>query len=256
MTSKEVKAVEIRNMSFSYGALPVLEDVSFDIEVRDFAAMIGPNGGGKTTLARLLLGLLQPQSGSISVFDQTPVDARGRLAYMPQYLHFDQSFPVSVMDVVLMGRIGKGMRLGPFRRRDKDAARRALSEVSCEQLAARSFSSLSGGQRQRVLIARALAADPELLILDEPTSSLDPSIQDDFYELLHRLNERVTLIIVSHDVSFVSRYVDRVICVNREVVLHSVSDVGGDLASVFSGEHARLVDHDHHHHHGHGDHHE
>lgn len=256
MSDEEANAIRIRDMSFSFDGVPVLENVSFDIGTRDFAAMIGPNGGGKTTLARLILGLLQPRRGTISVFGQTPVEARGRLGYMPQHLHFDPSFPVNVMDVVLMGRIGKGMRFGPFRREDRDAAQQALAEVSCHDLAVRSFSSLSGGQRQRVLIARALVANPELLILDEPTSSLDPSIQDDFYELLHRLNEQVTMIIVSHDVSFVSRYVDRVICVNREVVLHSLSDVGGDLAALFSGDNARFIDHGHDHDHTHRNYHE
>lgn len=249
MTTSPEKAVTIVDMSFDYGGPLVLKRVNLDIEKGDFSAIIGPNGGGKTTLARLILGLLEPRSGSITVFGRSASSARRRLGYVPQFPHLDYDFPVTVMDVVLMGRLGGGLSFGPYRRVDHERAERALSEVSARDLTGRPFRDLSIGQRQRTLIARALAADPDLLLLDEPASNLDPSVQDDFYDLLHQLNERMTVVVVSHDVSFVSKYVNRVICVNKEVVLHSASAIKGDLTSMFYGETGmHLVDHDGHSH--------
>jgi zinc transport system ATP-binding protein len=239
--------ISIRDVDFSYDSNLVLEKVTFDIKEGEFAAVIGPNGSGKTTLLKLILGLLEPRRGSIRVFGGTPLIARRRIGYMPQYPRLDDHFPVTAMDVVMMGRLGHGTRIGPYMASDKNAALRALEEVSCKDLRSKPFSALSAGQRQRVLIARALAAEPELLLFDEPTTSLDPEIQNDLYELLHALNERLTVIIVSHDIGFVSKYVQKIICVNRRVVLHSASEGGGDIVSMLYGEMGvRIVDHDNH----------
>ncbi len=237
--------ISIRNVDFSYDGNLVLEKVTFDIKEGEFAAVIGPNGSGKTTLLKLILGLLEPNSGSIRVFGGTPLGACRRVGYMPQYPRLDDNFPVTAMDVVMMGRLGHGTRVGPYMSSDKRAAEQALKEVSCIDLKNKPFSALSGGQRQRVLIARALAAEPELLLFDEPTTSLDPEVQHDLYELLHALNERLTVIIVSHDIGFVSKYVEKIICVNRRVVLHSASESKGDIVSMLYGEMGvRIVDHD------------
>ncbi|UCG50958.1 MAG: ABC transporter ATP-binding protein [Candidatus Latescibacterota bacterium] len=242
--------IRVRDLDFSYdGRNLVLEDVNVDVNGGEFAAVIGPNGGGKTTLLRLILGLLEPQRGTIDVFDRRPCESRRRIGYMPQYPRLDPDFPVTVMDVALMGRLAKGPRVGPYRRVDRDVALGALDEVSCADLRNRSFSRLSSGQRQRVLIARALSSEPDLLLLDEPTSNLDPSVQDDLHDLLHTLNERMTVIVVSHDVAFVSKHVNRVVCVNRTVALHPTSEMKGDLVSMLYGDHGvRLVDHEHHSH--------
>ena len=165
---------------------------------------------------------------------------------MPQYPKLDPEFPVTVLDVVLMGRLGHSRAVGPFRQEDRETAISALNEVSCADLRNRPFSTLSSGQRQRVLIARALASEPDLLLLDEPTSNLDPSVQDDLQDLLHTLNERMTVIVVSHDVGFVSKYVEKVICVNRTVALHPTSEMKGDLISMLYGKTGvRFVDHRH-----------
>lgn len=244
--SGRVPAVSIRDLWFAYDGPPVLRDVFFDIAAGDFVSIIGPNGGGKTTLLKLLLGLLSPTRGSVQVFGQTPDSARKRLGYMPQQISLDASFPVTAMDVVLMGRLGHGFPVGPFRKADREGAETALRDVEAHDLRSRSFFALSGGQRQRVLIARALASGPDLLLLDEPTASLDPAVQDDLYELLTRLNRRMTVVLVSHDIGVVSKHVRTVVCVSRQVEIHPVEAVSGELARVlFHGaEEAKLVRHD------------
>lgn len=239
--------ISINEVDFSYDGNIVLESVTFDIKKGEFAAVIGPNGSGKTTLLKLILGLLEPRRGSIRVFGGTPLSARRRIGYMPQYPRLDDNFPVTAMDVVMMGRLGHGTNIGPFMSSDKNASEHALEEVNCVDLKNKPFAALSSGQRQRILIARALAAEPELLLFDEPTTSLDPEIQHDLYELLHELNERLTVIIVSHDIGFVSKYVQKIICVNRRVVLHSATEGKGDIVSMLYGEMGvRIVDHDSH----------
>jgi len=246
--------ITIRDLTFAFGDVIALEHVNLDIHANEFIAIIGPNGGGKTTLVKLMIGMLEPQQGTVRVLGQHPWSVRQRFGYMPQHLRFDYAFPISVMNVVLMGRLGRGAGIGPFRAVDRESARRALDVVSCSELANRHFAELSGGQRQRVLIARALVSEPDILILDEPTANLDPSVQDDFYDLLHDLKKRMTVMIVSHDVAFVSKHVDRVVCVNREVVLHKASAIQGDVISTLYGEMGvNLVDHEHHSHdHNHG----
>lgn len=247
MDNRTNPVVSAKGLSFSYDTKNlVLENADFEILEGEFAAIIGPNGGGKTTLLKLILGLLDPTQGEIRVFGAAPRLARRRIGYMPQYPRFDPEFPVTVMDVVLMGRLGHAPVLGPFRRSDKDVARSALGEVSCVDLAGRPFAALSSGQRQRVLIARALACKPDLMLLDEPTSNLDPSVQDDVQDLLHALNRRMTVIVVSHDVAFVSKYVSKVVCVNRTVALHPTAEIKADLFTVLYGQSGvRLVDHEH-----------
>lgn len=248
---KEI-VIAVRDVDFSYDRHNlILEGATFDILENEFAAVIGPNGGGKTTLLKLILGLIVPSRGTIRVFDGRVAAARRRIGYMPQYPRLDYDFPVTVLDVVLMGRLGQTRVMGPFRRSDIEAAEAALEETSCSDLRNRPFSALSSGQRQRILIARALASNPDLLMLDEPTSNLDPSVQDDIQDLLHNLNQRMTIIVVSHDVAFVSKYVEKVVCVNRTVALHPTSEMKGELATMLYGNaDVRFVDHEHH---SHGD---
>lgn len=235
----------LRDVEFRYGRHDVLRGVDLDIAAGSFVSIVGPNGGGKTTLLRLILGLLQPSRGEVRVFGRPPRESRRRIGYMPQHANLDPLFPVTALDVVLMGRLGLRPHLGPFSREDGEASRSALADCEALDLADRPFSDLSGGQRQRVLIARALAGEPDLLLLDEPTASLDPGVQDELYDLLHRLNERMTVALVSHDVSVVSRHVSQVICVNVDVVQHPAEDLAGELAKLFPAG-GRLVRHDHH----------
>lgn len=237
-------AIELCGVHFAYDDFIVLDNVSVHVHAHEFISVVGPNGGGKTTLLKLILGLLRPQRGTIRVFGLPPEQARPRIGYMAQASQLDPQFPVTVMDVVLMGRLRGATLLGRYGRQDAAIAGDALNEVGLFDVRSRPFSALSGGQRQRVLIARALAAEPELLMLDEPTANLDLLVQDDFYELLQRLRGRLTVVLVSHDVSFVARQVQRVICVNRKVVSHPTAALTGEVMSEIYGGNVNLVRHD------------
>ncbi len=236
--------VAIENLAFAYNGRTVLEGVNLTVNEREFVSLVGPNGGGKTTLLKLILGLLRPTAGSVRIFGQAPAKARTRLGYMPQHLRFDPQFPVTVMDVVLMGRLRAGL-FGRYSAVDKEAARQALAEVDLPELGARSLAELSGGERQRVLIARALASAPELLLLDEPTANVDALMEEKLYELLRRLNQRLTIVLVSHDIGFVSTLVKSVVCVNRTVAVHPTSEMTGhNIRDIYSSEVA-MIRHDH-----------
>ncbi len=235
-------AITVEDVFFSYEDLPVLEDVNFTIEKGQFLSMIGPNGGGKTTLLRLLLGLLKPDRGEIRIFEQPPKAVRQKIGYVPQYSLFDPQFPVTVMDVVLMGRVKN--RFGMYSKEDRTAAGLSLGEVGLSALKKRALPALSGGQRQRVLIARALVGEPEILLLDEPTAHVDSSVGDKLNSLLQDLNKRMTIMLATHDMGFVSHLVGGVICVNRKVVMHPTSKIDGETINrVYAGD-MRLVRHD------------
>ena len=236
--------IKMNNLSFSYNGLPVLDEVNLTIYERDFLSIVGPNAGGKTTLLKLILGLLKPSDGSIRVFGLPPVKARSRIGYMPQYSNLDPLFPVSVLDVVLMGRLGNGRRFGFFGKSDREAAVEALRKVELQDVSNRSFSDLSGGQHQRVLIARALVTNPDLLLLDEPTSNVDAVVETELYELLNELNEKMTVVLVTHDLGFVSGYVKRVACVNRKVVVHATNEISGEMINELYGCEVQMVRHD------------
>ena len=241
----EILAVDIRDLWFSYDSLPVLQDVNLSISAGQKVCMVGPNGGGKTTLMKLILGLLRPTRGQVRVLGGQPSAQRKRIGYAPQHAAFDPKFPVSVTDVVLMGRIGQTGVLGPYRRSDRLASAEALEAVGLGDLARRAFSDLSGGQRQRVLIARAIASSPELLLLDEPTANLDIGVEAEFHQLLEQLSEKLTLVMVSHDVGFVSQLVDKVVCVHGSVAVHPTAELTGELMRDLYGHDVMLVRHDH-----------
>ena len=221
--------VKVSHVSFSYHGIPVLEDVHFTIPERSFISIVGPNAGGKTTLLKLMLGLLRPSQGTIEVLGMPPVKARALIGYMPQQVQLDLQFPVSVLDVVLMGRLGQGRRIGPYSRTDRAIALDALLKLEMQDLAGRPFMALSGGQRQRVLIARALASEPQMLFLDEPTANVDMVVETELFELLHEMSKTITVVVVSHDLGFVSHYVQSVVCVNRRVMVHPTASVTGEV---------------------------
>ena len=240
-------AITLRNVTFSYGAAPVLEDVGFSVGPREAVCLVGPNGGGKTTLVKLILGLLTPRRGEVRLFGQPPRSSRRRAGYMPQHVQYDPRFPISVMDIVLMGRLGQGgLRglTGWYGRADRRAALDALEQVGMKEFRRRPFGSLSGGERQRVLIARAVCCGPDLLLLDEPTSNIDTLVEARLLELLGELNTRMAIVLVSHDLGFVSGLVERVICVNRRVVVHPTSELTGDSIRDLYGSEVRMVRHD------------
>jgi len=241
-----VAAIQLDRLSFAYGeGPPVLEDVTLAVQPLDFACIIGPNGGGKTTLLRLVLGLLEATSGTVRVFGSTPRRARPRIGYMPQFAAMDPQFPIQVLDVVLMGRLGPRRRIGRYSTGDRHAARESLGRVGLGGLERQPFSSLSGGQRQRVLLARALTSDPDLLLLDEPAAGLDHKVEQDFFTLLGELNKEKTLVLVSHDLGFVASFVKTVICVHRSVDVHPTSELDGSMIHDLYGGEVRLVHHEH-----------
>ena len=238
--------IDVRNVSFAYAAATVLEDVSFRIEPHELICIVGPNGGGKTTLVRLLLGLLHPTRGEIRVLDTSPERARLRIGYMPQHLNHDPQFPVTAMDIVLMGRLGRGgvrKTLGWYNRTDRQAAFEALERVDMAADAKEVYSTLSGGQRQRILIARALCCQPEILLLDEPTANVDALGESRLLDLLKQLSRQMTIVTVSHDLGLVSHLVERVICVNHRVFTHPTRDIDGQVLEELYGTQRRVVHH-------------
>ena len=240
-----VPVIELENVSFAYtSGQTVIENASLEIKPGESGCIVGPNGGGKSTLLKILLGLLTPDSGSVKIFGRTPVESRRRIGYMPQYHQLDAAFPVSVLEVALMGRVSS-KSLFRYKKSDRQYAMDVLSELGIADLAERSFAGLSGGQRQRVLIARALAGEPELLLLDEPTANIDPGAEEQFYSILDQLRKRMTVVTVSHDLGFVNRETDLIICVNKQVVIHTPADFTAETANEIYHHHMSLIKHDH-----------
>ncbi|MBQ1338099.1 MAG: metal ABC transporter ATP-binding protein [Thermoguttaceae bacterium] len=251
--------IQFKNVSYTYGvnSKPAVQDVTLTIPRGEFVSLVGPNGGGKSTLIKLLLGLLKPQTGSVLLFGESPEKSRYRVGYAPQQARVDFNFPISVLDVTLAGRFGvpgaSGGEKGPkkrlwfqrFARQDKERALAALEKMQVADLSRKSFGDLSGGQRQRVLIARALCSDPDLLVLDEPTNNVDPANAERFYELLSELNRSASIIMASHDLGVVSKLVDSVVCVNQIVHIHPTSELNGELVRQLYSADVRLVRHDH-----------
>ena len=244
-TGEDAPAILITDLWFSYDGYPVLEDVNLSIPQGDFVSVIGPNGGGKTTLLKLMLGLLRPSRGEVQVFGLNPEKARPRIGYMPQHAQLDPQFPATVMDVALMGRLGHGRPFGPYSKRDKEAVVTALDQVGLRDFCKKPFSSISGGQRQRLFIARALASEPDLLLLDEPTANLDAVMEGGLYELLQALNRKLTVVMVSHDLGFVSSLVKNVICVKCQVASHPTSELTAEIIDAMYGSPMRIVRHNH-----------
>ena len=231
MTSSPTSSpvIDIQDVGFSYNGQTVLEHIDLQVLKGDFLAMIGPNGGGKTTLLKMMLGLLSPQIGSIRVFGKPPKKVSHRTGYVPQDVDINLHFPVSVLDVVLMGKLAPGGRRNGFSRQDRATARKALEKLDMGAYSSRRIGDLSGGQRQRVFVARALAAEPELLFLDEPTASIDTKGQRQFYSLLSELNAHLTIVLVSHDLMVLSGYVKSVACVNQHLHYHDQGEITGEM---------------------------
>jgi zinc transport system ATP-binding protein len=235
-------AIELHDVWFSYGDVPAIEWV---VEPRDYVAVLGPNGSGKTTLAKILLGLLQPARGSVRVLGVPPERARGRVGYVPQRAQFDPDFPILVREVVRMGRLRRDRVLHRLGADDRAAVDRALDVVEMGSLAARPIGALSGGQLQRVLIARALAQGPELLLLDEPTASLDERIGTGVWELLQELSKSLTVIVISHDIGAISRHVRNVACLNRRLHAHASRELTPEILEATYGCPIDLIAHGH-----------
>lgn len=222
-------AIEVQDLWFSYGRNVILKDVGFALEQGDFLGIIGPNGGGKTTLLKVLLGILKPDRGRVRILGEEPHDAKLRVGYVPQDTDFNRTFPISVMDVALMGRLARIRRGFGYSREDRSKVRSILEGVGMWEYRHRSIGQLSGGQRQRVFIARALVTDPEILFLDEPTASVDPEFKTDLYEFLKELNDRVTIVVISHDIGVISRHMKSIACINKHFIFHAGGQITREM---------------------------
>jgi zinc transport system ATP-binding protein len=223
------EVITVRNLWAGYDHENVLEDVNLTVYERDFIGLVGPNGGGKTTLIKVLLGLLEPTRGTVRIKGQPVEKGRRHIGYVPQTVEFDRDFPVNVWNVARMGRLGKRRLFRRYTAEDDAVVEEMLRRVEMLDLRDRAIGELSGGQRQRVYIARALVAEPEILLLDEPTASVDPQISTSIYELLRGLNQHVTLLMISHDMGAISSYVKTVGCLNRRLFYHDDKEVTPEM---------------------------
>ncbi|MGD9115643.1 MAG: ABC transporter ATP-binding protein [Dehalococcoidia bacterium] len=218
-------ALAIEDVWVRYDGVTVLEGVSLSVDRGAFLGIIGPNGGGKTTLLKVILGLVKPTQGRVSVLGRPPERSHRYIGYVPQYNLFDRNFPISVRETVLMGCNGTRGLMKRYSREDKERAQQALETVGMLAYQDHQIGRLSGGEQQRVFIARALVGRPKLLLLDEPTASVDSALQTGFYELLVKLKDEMTIIMVSHDISAISIYVDEIACLNRQLFYHGSKEL-------------------------------
>jgi len=214
------EVIRIEQLWAGYENEIILEDINLSIQEKDFIGIIGPNGGGKTTLIKIILGLMEPIKGYVEILGEPPQKNRHLLGYVPQSVAFDQDFPINVWDVVQMGRLGKRRLLNRFNAADQEIVAESLRQVGMLHFKNRPIGELSGGQRQRVYIARALTTRPKILILDEPTASVDAEASQSIYELLNELNKTITIVLISHDMSAISSYTKSIGCLNRRFHYH------------------------------------
>lgn len=219
------EAISIQHLWAGYDHEPVLEDINLSVRELDFIGLIGPNGSGKTTLFKVLLGLLVPWRGEVRIMGLKPDKGRRYVGYVPQTVEFDRAFPIRVWDVVMLGRLSKRRLLQPYTAEDGACVERALREVGALHLRERPLGELSGGQRRRVYIARALATEPQILLLDEPLAGVDPQAGTHLYETLQQLNEGITLLMISHDIGAIASCVKTIGCLNRRLYYHGEREI-------------------------------
>ena len=221
--------IEVNDLWFAFNGQSVLRAINVTIRRGEFVAIIGPNGGGKTTLLKLILGLLRPDRGAIRVFGRPPHKVSHRIGYVPQNVHINKDFPITVQDVVLMGRLRTAKGWYRHSKSDRRAAQSALEKLDMWEFRDRRIGNLSGGQLQRVFIARALVTEPEILFMDEAMASIDTQGRSNLYHLLKELNKTLTIAVVSHDVMVLSSYVKSVACVNRNLLYHEAAEVTTEM---------------------------
>jgi zinc transport system ATP-binding protein len=219
------KLIEIKNVTATYDTKPVLQEVSLDVWACDFLGIIGPNGGGKTTLLKIILGLMKPVSGDVSFFENGKRVQMLKIGYLPQMTQMDPRFPIAVREVVSSGLAKEKPRFRDFSAAQKERVDRLIVEMGLESLASRAIGELSGGQLQRVLLARAIVSQPQALILDEPNTYVDKKFESQLYELLNKINRNTAIILVSHDIGTLLPMVKNVACVNETLHYHSGADV-------------------------------
>jgi zinc transport system ATP-binding protein len=230
----EENIIEVKNLNFSYEKQKVLEDINFTIEKNDFLTIIGPNGGGKSTLLKLILGINKLQNGFIKVFGKNHLEEIQNIGYVPQNTNVNLKFPITVLEVVMMGQNSFIKRMFGYKKDEKQKALEVLKKVSMEDFANNRISNLSGGQRQRVLIARALFSNPKILLLDEPTSNIDINGCEQVYLTLQELNKKIPIIVVSHDISVILKYASKAFYINKKMTQHDLSKMKDEFKSIDS----------------------
>ncbi|WP_456471020.1 metal ABC transporter ATP-binding protein [Caminibacter sp.] len=211
-----MRAVEIKNLYFKYQNEWVLENINLEVEDGEFVAIVGPNGGGKTTLLRLMLGFLKPTEGEIKIYGKPPKEASSFMGYVPQYTNFSLDIPITVFDIVLQGRLERGKFF--YSKKDKKKALEIMEKLKIKDFKDRKIKDLSGGQRQKVLIARALVSEPKIVLMDEPTSAIDPKGQKEILDLIESM--QITRVVVSHDIKILLRNVDKIVYIHKKAVIH------------------------------------
>ncbi len=226
--------VELHGITAGYNDEVILKRVNLTIREQDFIGVIGPNGGGKTTLVKVILGLIKPMSGKVIIHQKSDKASRRAIGYLPQVSRTDQKFPISVLDVVLSGLADSGRLFHRFSRQDISKTMDLLGQMGIESLAKKNIGDLSGGQMQRVFLCRAIISDPRLLILDEPNTFVDNKFESDLYEILRELNNRMAIMIVSHDVGTITFYVKTIACVNRELHYHESAEISEEQLAAYN----------------------
>src|SRR6056297_1003833 len=240
----EEKVIEVKNVYLTFNEVNVLENVNLTVFQGQFLAIIGPNGGGKTTLLKIILGLINPDSGEVKIKGHSIKEGRKLVGYVPQISDFDKDFPINVEDVILMGRITdqKGLFFN-YSQEDKEFSKEIMKDLDIYEIRDRQIGRLSGGQLQRVLIGRALAAEPEILLLDEPTASLDAESRSNIYKILKDINDEITIIVATHDLSAISSYFDSVACLNKNLHYHGDKNISQDDVDQVYGCPIELIAH-------------
>lgn len=221
--------IELKDIRVAYDGKEVLSNVNFTVHDDDFIGVIGPNGGGKTTMVKTILGLIKPVSGKV-----IPHQKSLEIGYLPQYTNVDKRFPLKVCDVVLSGLMHRKNLFGKYNRQDQQKACEALSWVGMEHLADKHIGSLSGGETQKALLARAIVSVPSLLILDEPDTYVDYATEGELYELLKKLNEQMAILMVSHDLGMISSYIKTIACVNRKLHYHKSNVITAEQLATYN----------------------
>jgi zinc transport system ATP-binding protein len=224
-----VEIISVQHLWAGYDHEPILEDINLSVQANDFIGLLGPNGSGKTTLFRVLLGLLPPLQGTVQIMGLPPEKGRRYIGYVPQTVSFDREFPISVWEVVQLGRLSRRRLLQQFTAHDRQVVQAVLEKLEIAHLRDRAIGQLSGGQRQRVYIARALVTEPKVLLLDEPMASVDQAASSNLYDLLHELNKSVTIVMISHDIGAISTVVKTVGCLNRRLYYHGETQITPEM---------------------------
>jgi zinc transport system ATP-binding protein len=236
--------VEINNLSVQYNNISVLSNINLSVAENDFLAIIGPNGGGKSTLIKTILGIIKPQLGTIRIFGQTPEKCNVPIGYVPQFSSFSRDFPIKVIDVVMTGRLtGKISLFHRYTDMDNKVVENLMEKLDIIHLKNRQIGQLSGGQLQKVLIARALATEPKLLLLDEPTASVDNDSKTEIYEFLKVVNQFTTIILVTHDIAAISSYIKNIACLNKELYYHGELELDNNIIKKTFGCPVDLIAH-------------